>query len=72
MKKMKMNEQLSFHNNEVLSVYLYDENVSKQTSIAPWQRGWIDYVYEENESDQAIILPWQPHFTCELMCWKCN
>ena len=53
-------------------MYLYDENVSKQTSIAPWQRGWIDYVYKEKESDQAVILQWQPHFTCELMCWKCD
>jgi len=36
MKKMKVIEQLSFHDNRVSRVYLNDENVSKQTSIAPW------------------------------------
>ena len=29
-------------------MYLYDENVSKQTSIAPWQRRWRNNVYEKN------------------------
>ena len=67
MKKMKVIEQLSIHDNRVLRVYVYDETVSKQTSIAPWQRHWRDNVYEENENERGIIPPWQPSFKCEFI-----
>jgi len=60
MNKMLIKEQLSIHDNKVLPLYLYDVNVSEQSSIALWQRRWRNNVYEENESDLAIILPWQP------------
>ena len=46
MKLMLVNERLTFHNNHVLRVYLYDENKTKLTSIALWQPRWRDNVYE--------------------------
>ena len=39
---MLVNEQLSIHDNHISHVYLYDETVSKQTIIAPWQRRFCD------------------------------
>ena len=67
--KMKMIEELSLHDNQVSSMNLYDENVNKQTSIAPWQRRWRDNVYRENENERGIIPPWQPSFKCEFIWW---
>ena len=63
------NGQLTFHDNHFLRVYKHDENVNKQTSIAPWQRRWRDNVYEDNENERGIIPPWQPSFKCEFIWW---
>ena len=48
-KKMLLKDKLSFHDNHILRVYLWNENVSKLMIISTWQRRWLDYVYKKQK-----------------------